>query len=53
MRTVEETGGFGILRDACNGEPFASANTISKIANAVGEIDKVKASASKFGTSPI
>ena len=53
VRTVEETGGFGILRDACNGEPFAGANTISEIANAVGEIDKVKASASKFASSPI
>ena len=42
-----------ILRDACNGQPFASANTISEIANAVGEIDKVKASASKFATCPI
>ena len=53
VRTVEETGGFGLLRDACNGQPFAGTSTISAIAKAVGEIDEVKASASKFASSPI
>jgi hypothetical protein len=40
------------LRDACNGQPFAGTSTISAIAKAVGEIDEVKASASKFASSP-
>ena len=53
VKTVEETGGFGLLRDACNGQPFAGTRTISAIAEAVGEIDEVKASASKFASSPI
>ena len=39
VRTVEETGGFGLLRDACDGKPFAGYKTVSEIANAVGEIE--------------
>ena len=51
---VEKCGGFGILRDACNGEPFTNCPTILKICKAVGEIDKVAESVgSKFSEYPI
>ena len=53
VRTVEETGGFGLMRDACDGEPFAGYKTVSEIANAVGEIEEVKATQSKFADCPI
>lgn len=53
VRTVEQTGGFGLLRDACDGEPFAGYKTVSEIANAVGEIEEVKATQSKFAECPI
>ena len=53
VRTVEQTGGFGLLRDACDGEPFAEYKTVSEIANAVGEIEEVKATQSKFAECPI
>ena len=53
VRTVEETGGFGLLRDACDGKPFAGFKTVSEIADAVGEIKQVKAAKSKFAECPI
>ena len=53
VRTVEETGGFGLMRDACDGEPFAGYKTVSEITNAVGEIEEVKATQSKFAECPI
>ena len=48
VRAVEETGGFGVLRDACNGQPFSEFQIVSDIANAVGEIEQVKAGKTKF-----
>jgi glutathione S-transferase len=53
VRAVEETAGFGILRDACNGKPFSEFKIVAKISNAVGEIEQVKASKEKFAASPI
>ena len=53
VRAVEETGGFGVLRDACNGQPFSEFQIVSDIANAVGEIEQIKAGKTKFSTSPI
>jgi len=53
VRAVEETGGFGVLRDSCNGQPFSEFQIVSDIANAVGEIEQIKAGKTKFSTSPI
>ena len=53
VRTVEEAGGFGVLRDACNGQPFSEFKIVSNIVNAVGKIEHVKAANSKFAASPI
>ena len=53
VRAVQETGGFGLLREACNGDPFSSFPIVKNIADAVGEIDAVKASGSKFSECPI
>ena len=53
VRAVEECGGFGVLRDSCNGQPFSEFKIVSDIVNAVGEIAIVKASKSKFAASPI
>ena len=53
VRAVEETGGFGVLRDACNGQPFSEFQIVSDIANAVGEMEQIKAGKTKFSTSPI
>ena len=53
VRAVQETGGFGLLREACNGDPFSSFPIVKNIADAVGEIDAVKASKSKFSECPI
>ena len=41
------------MRDACDGEQFAGYKTVSEIANAVGEIEEVKATQSKFAECPI
>ena len=53
VKGVEERGGFALLRDACDGEPFSNFPNVKKIANLVGEIDAVKASGSKFSECPI
>jgi len=53
VRAVQETGGFGLLREACNGDPFSGFPIVKNIADAVGEIGAVKASNSKFSDCPI
>lgn len=54
VRTVQETGGFAILRDACDGQPFADFPTVLKICEEVGKIDQVAATVgSKFAECPI
>lgn len=54
VRTVQETGGFGILRDACNGDPFAQYPNIVGICNEVGKISEViETVGSKFSECPI
>ena len=54
MTTVQESGGFGILRDACDGEPFADYPRVLEICTAVSKIDKVIESVgSKFTDYPI
>ena len=53
VRAVQETGGFGVLRKACNGDPFNDFPIVKNIADAVGEIDAVKACNSKFSECPI
>tara|TARA_B100000768_G_scaffold5407_1_gene6461 strand:- start:115 stop:828 length:714 start_codon:yes stop_codon:yes gene_type:complete len=54
VRTVQETGGFQILRDACQGEPFKDCLNILKICDEVAKdtiIDKTVGS--KFKDCPI
>jgi glutathione S-transferase len=54
VTTVQKSGGFGILRDACDGEPFADCPTVLEICTAVSKIDKVIDSVgSKFTDYPI
>ena len=53
VRAVEETGGFAILRDACDGDPFSDCETVLQIVNNVGKIPEVNSSKEKFGQSPI
>ena len=54
VRTVQETGGFGILRDESGGDPFKDYPIISSICNDVGKIDAVsKTVGSKFSECPI
>ena len=54
VRTVQETAGFGILRDSCGGDPFKDCPTIANIINEVGKIDAVtKASGDIFEKAPI
>ncbi len=54
VTTVQQSGGFGILRDACNGEPFADFPRVLEICKAVSKIDKVIESVgSKFTDCPI
>ena len=53
VRAVEETGGFAILRDACDGDPFSDFETVLQIVNNVGKIPEVNSSKEKFGQSPI
>lgn len=54
VRTVQETGGFGILRDELGGDPFKDYPIISNICNEVGKIDLVNETVgSKFSDCPI
>lgn len=54
IRTVQESGGFGVLREACDGDPFADCPTTLKICAAVGKIDQVvETVGSKFAEYPI
>jgi hypothetical protein len=53
VRAVQETGGFGLLREACDGDPFNDFPIVKNIADAVGEMEIVKASNSKFSECPI
>ena len=54
VRTVQHTPGFGILRDACGGDPFSNCAKILKICDEVEKIDKVTETVgSKFKECPI
>ena len=54
IRAVQETAGFGILRDACQNEPFKDCSNILKICDEVEKDPKVvKAVGSKFKDCPI
>ena len=53
VRAVQETGGFGLLREACDADPFNDFPIVKNIADAVGEMETVKASNSKFSECPI
>ena len=54
VRTVQNTGGFGILRDEVGGDPFEKYPNIQSICDEVGKIDEViKAVGSKFSECPI
>ena len=54
VRTVQNTGGFGILRDEVGGDPFGESPNIQSICDEVGKIDEViKAVGSKFSECPI
>ena len=54
VRTVQETAGFGILRETCGGEPFKDCPAILKICNEVGKMDAViKSSGDIFEKAPI
>lgn len=54
VRTVQETGGFAILRDACQGEPFKNCPNILEICNEVEKNPKVvNIVGTKFKDCPI
>ena len=54
VRTVQETGGFAILRDACKGEPFKNCPNILKICDEVEKNPKViETVGNKFKDCPI
>ena len=54
VRTVQETGGFGILRDEFGGDPFKHCPTIASICSEVGSINEVvQTVGSKFSECPI
>ena len=54
VRTVQETGGFAILRDACEGEPFKNCPNILKICDEVEKNPKViETVGNKFKDCPI
>ena len=54
VRTVQETAGFGILRESCGGQPFKDCPNILRICNEVGKMDAViKASGDIFEKAPI
>ena len=54
IRTVQETAGFGILREACQNEPFKDCPKILKICDEVEKNPKIiEAVGSKFKDCPI
>ena len=54
VRTVQETGGFAILRDACQGEPFKNCPKILEICDEVEKNPKVvNIVGTKFKDCPI
>ena len=54
IRTVQKTPGFGILRDACNGNPFSDCPIILNICDEVSKIEHViETVGSKFTECPI
>ena len=54
VRTVQETGGFGILREEIGGDPFKNCPSITNICNEVGKIEAVtNAVGTKFSDCPI
>jgi glutathione S-transferase len=54
VETTRKTGGFAILRDSCDGDPFKECPRIISICNEVGKIDNVvKTVGSKFSDCPI
>ena len=54
VRTTQETGGFGILRDELGRDPFEDYPIITQICNEVGKIDVVsKTVGQKFSECPI
>ena len=54
VRTVQETAGFSILRDACGGDPFKDCPTIMDICGEVGKLDAVTETAGDlFEKAPI
>ena len=54
VRTVQVTGGFAILRDACEGEPFKNCPNILKICDEVEKNPKViETVGNKFKDCPI
>ena len=54
VRTVQETGGFGILRDEFGDDPFKDCPTIESICLEVGSINEVvQTVGKKFSDCPI
>ncbi len=54
IRTVEHTGGFEILREACQGKPFINYPNILKICDEVEKLPKIiETVGSKFKDCPI
>ena len=54
VRTVQETGGFAILRDACQNEPFKDCPNILKICDEVEKNPKIiETVGNKFKDCPI
>jgi len=53
VRAVEETGGFGLLRAACENKPFKNLKNVTRVVDAVGNIPEVKSTASNFAECPI
>ena len=54
VRTVQETGGFAILRDACQNEPFKECPNILKICDEVEKNPKIiETVGNKFKDCPI
>ena len=54
VRTTQETGGFGILRNELGRDPFEDYPIITQICNEVGKIDVVSETVgSKFSECPI
>ena len=54
VKTVQETGGFAILRDACQNEPFKNCPNILKICDEVEKNPKIiETVGNKFKDCPI